>query len=99
MTKIVVGMSMSLDGIAGPEVPESAGRDWRSFEVDADGMAVFSVIGTAREDTISHKLFLRHGYALDSVEFQCVKQSRSSPHSIRRNTPQIGRSQAWGTDM
>ena len=44
MTKIVVGMSMSLDGIAGPQVPESAGRDWRSFEVDADGMAVFSAV-------------------------------------------------------
>jgi hypothetical protein len=44
MTKVVVGMSMSLDGIAGPEVPEAAGRDWRSFEVDADGMAVFSAV-------------------------------------------------------
>ena len=44
MTKVVVGMSMSLNGIAGPEVPESAGRDWRSFEVDADGMAVFSAV-------------------------------------------------------
>ena len=44
MTKIVVGMSMSLDGIAGPKVPESAGQDWRSFEADADGMAVFSAI-------------------------------------------------------
>ena len=32
MTKIVVGMSMSLDGIAGPEAP------------DADGMAVFAAI-------------------------------------------------------
>jgi dihydrofolate reductase len=44
MTKVVVGMSMSLDGIAGPEVPECASRDWRSFEVDADGMAVFSAV-------------------------------------------------------
>jgi dihydrofolate reductase len=44
MTKVVVGMSMSLDGIAGPQVPESASRDWRSFEVDADGMAVFSAV-------------------------------------------------------
>jgi dihydrofolate reductase len=32
MTKVVVGMSMSLDGIAGPEAP------------DADGMAVFAAI-------------------------------------------------------
>lgn len=32
MTKVVLGMSMSLDGIAGPEAP------------DADGMAVFAAI-------------------------------------------------------
>ena len=32
MTKVVVGMSMSLDGIAGPEAP------------DADGMAVFAAV-------------------------------------------------------
>ena len=32
MTKVVVGMSMSLDGIAGPRVP------------DADGMAVFNAV-------------------------------------------------------
>ena len=44
MTKVVVGMSMSLDGIAGPQVPEPGSRDWRSFEADADGMAVFNAI-------------------------------------------------------
>jgi hypothetical protein len=32
MTKVVLGMSMSLDGIAGPEAP------------DEDGMAVFAAI-------------------------------------------------------
>jgi dihydrofolate reductase len=44
MTKVVVGMSMSLDGIAGPQVPDSASQDWRGFEADADGMAVFNAV-------------------------------------------------------
>jgi dihydrofolate reductase len=44
MTNVVVGMSMSLDGIAGPQVPDSASQDWRSFEADADGMAVFNAV-------------------------------------------------------
>jgi dihydrofolate reductase len=44
MTKVVVGMSVSLDGMAGPRVPESAGQDWQSFETDPDGMAVFTAI-------------------------------------------------------
>jgi hypothetical protein len=42
MTKVVVGLSTSLDGIAGPEA--TADRDWQSFEADADGMAVFTAI-------------------------------------------------------
>jgi len=42
MTKVVVDMSMSLDGMAGPQVPD--GQDWRSFEADGDGMAVFNAI-------------------------------------------------------
>jgi hypothetical protein len=41
MTKVVVGMSMSLDGIAGPE---PADRDWQSFESDKDGMGVFAAV-------------------------------------------------------
>jgi len=41
MTKVVVGMSMSLDGIAGPQ---PTGRDWQSFESDKDGMAVFAAV-------------------------------------------------------
>jgi dihydrofolate reductase len=44
MTKVVVGMSVSLDGIAGPRVPDAADQDWQSFEADPDGMAVFSAI-------------------------------------------------------
>jgi dihydrofolate reductase len=41
MTKVVVGMSVSLDGIAGTE---PVGQDWQSFQADADGMAVFTAI-------------------------------------------------------
>lgn len=41
MTKVVVGMSMSLDGVAGPE---PTGRDWQSFQANADGMAIFGAI-------------------------------------------------------
>ena len=42
MTKVVVGLSTSLDGIAGPEA--AADRDWQSFENDTDGMAIFTAV-------------------------------------------------------
>ena len=42
MTKVVVGLSTSLDGIAGPEA--TADRDWQSFENDTDGMAIFTAV-------------------------------------------------------
>jgi dihydrofolate reductase len=41
MTRAVVGMSMSLDGIAGPEV---SSQDWQAFQADPDGMAVFTAV-------------------------------------------------------
>src|SRR5215469_2469275 len=42
MTKVVVSMSTSLDGIAGPEA--TADRDWQSFENDTNGMAIFTAV-------------------------------------------------------
>jgi dihydrofolate reductase len=41
MTKVILGMSVSLDGIAGPE---PVGDDWQSLQDDADGMALFTSI-------------------------------------------------------
>jgi hypothetical protein len=85
MTKVVLGMSMSLDGIAGPE------------SADADGMALFTAIlgwqfplrswreqqgQPGGEDSVDSQVWAK--------QFRPVRPAGHRPHNVRLRLPELG---------